>query len=67
MNKMKEIKDLTDSEIEKRIAEEKELLASLIFQKTSGQVQKPSQFNLSRKTIARMKTVLQERKLQKSK
>ena len=61
---MKEIRDLNESELLKQIQEEKDLLATMTFQKTSGQVQKPSQFSLSRKQIAKMKTVLRERQLQ---
>ncbi|MSP64133.1 MAG: 50S ribosomal protein L29 [Ignavibacteria bacterium] len=64
MKTMKEIRDLNESELLKQIQEEKDLLATMTFQKTSGQVQKSSQFSLSRKQIAKMKTVLRERQLQ---
>ncbi|MDA0986490.1 MAG: 50S ribosomal protein L29 [Bacteroidetes bacterium] len=67
MKDTKEIRSLTDSELVKRIQEEKELLATMTFQKTTGQIQKPSLFSLSRRSIARMKTILRERELEQKK
>jgi len=56
--KKKEIKKLTKSEIIKNVDKLKKDLFNLRFQKINGQVKNPSQFNETRKTIARLKTML---------
>lgn len=57
-----EIKDLSDAELAKRIADEKESLAHLIFQKATKQIENTAQLGLIRRDIARMKTMLNQRK-----
>ena len=57
-----EIKDLSDAELAKRIADEKESLAHLIFQKATKQIENTSQLRLIRRDIARMMTMLNQRK-----
>ena len=57
-DKKKEIKKLTKSEIIKNVDKLKKDLFNLRFQKINGQVKNPSQVNETRKTIARLKTML---------
>jgi len=59
----KEIRDLTNEEIVKKIEEYKEELFNLRFQQATGSLEKPSRINELRKLVARMKTVLREREL----
>tara|TARA_B100001175_G_scaffold315840_1_gene328304 strand:+ start:201 stop:392 length:192 start_codon:yes stop_codon:yes gene_type:complete len=56
--KKKEIKKLTKSELIKNVDKLKKDLFNLRFQKINGQVKNPSQVNETRKTIARLKTML---------
>lgn len=58
-----EIRSLADSEIETKIEEAYEELFNLRFQLAIGQVKDPSRLKLLKRDIARMKTVLNERKL----
>ena len=56
--KKQEIKKLTKSEMLKNIDKYKKDLFNLRFQKTSSQVTNPAQFEQTKKTIARLKTIL---------
>ena len=56
--KKQEIKKLTKSEMLKNIDKYKKDLFNLRFQKTSSQVTNPAQIGQTKKTIARLKTVL---------
>ncbi len=60
--KVEEIRKLTDEEIIKKISETKEELFSLRLKQATGSLEKPSKLNSLRKDVARMKTVLNERK-----
>jgi large subunit ribosomal protein L29 len=57
-----EIKDLSDSELAKRIADEKESLAHMKFQQATKQIENTAQLKLIRRDIARMTTMLNQRK-----
>ena len=59
----KEIRDLTNEQIVKKIEEYKEELFNLRFNQATGNLEKPSRINELRKLVARMKTVLREREL----
>ena len=59
----KEIRDLTNEQIVKKIEEYKEELFNLRFSQATGNLEKPSRINELRKLVARMKTVLREREL----
>ena len=61
----KEIRDLTNEEIVKKIEEYKEELFNLRFSQATGSLEKPSRISELRKEIARMKTIIRERELQK--
>ncbi|MCS7228867.1 MAG: 50S ribosomal protein L29 [Candidatus Kryptonium sp.] len=65
--KPNEIRQLSDEEIKQRIRELEEELLNLRFQKALGQLEKPHRFKMIRKDIARMKTILRERELQREK
>ena len=56
--KKQEIKKLTKSEILKNIDKSKKDLFNFRFQKINGQMKSPSQVNETKKTIARLKTML---------
>ena len=57
-----EIRNLSDGEIQTKLEEAYEELFNLRFQKTIGQVKDPNRFSLLKRDIARMKTILDERK-----
>ena len=56
--KKKEIKKLNKGELIKNLDKLKKDLFNLRFQKINGQVKNPSKANETRKTIARLKTML---------
>lgn len=58
-----EIRNLSDDEIKAKVEEAYEELFNLRFQLAIGQVKDPSRISLLKRDIARMKTVLTERKL----
>ena len=63
--KVKEIRELTTDQIIAKIKETKEELFNLRFQQATGNLEKPSRIKDSRHTVARLKTVLRERELEK--
>ena len=56
--KKKETKKLTKDEILKSLEKSKKDLFNFRFQKINGQMKSPSQVNETKKTIARLKTML---------
>ena len=56
--KKKEIKKLTKDQIVKNIDKFKKDLFNFRFQKTNSQLTNPAQINQTKKTIARLKTIL---------
>ena len=63
--KVNEIRNLTTEEINTKIKETKEELFNLRFQQATGNLEKPSRIRDLRHTVARCKTVLKERELEK--
>ena len=63
--KANEIRELSTEEINAKIKECKEELFNLRFQQATGNLEKPSRIKELRHTVARMKTVLKERELEK--
>ena len=59
--KVKEIRELSTEEINKKLVETKEELFNLRFQQATGTLEKPSRIRDLRHTVARMKNVLKER------
>ena len=60
-----EIRELTNEEIVKKIEEYKEELFNLRFSQATGNLEKPSRIKELRKLVARMKTILRERELER--
>ena len=60
---IREIKELSASELEKAIKEQKEALFNLRFQHSLNQLENPMKIVETKKTIARMLTVLREKQL----
>jgi len=56
--KKKEIKKLTKTEINRNIEKLKKDLFNFRFQKVNGQIKSPSKINETKKSIARLKTML---------
>lgn len=61
--KAKEIRDMTDSELEQKLAGLKDELFNLRFQLATGQLENPMRINDVKKTIARIKTIQREREI----
>jgi large subunit ribosomal protein L29 len=57
----KEVRNLSEQEIEKKLRDTREELMHLRLRKQSGQVETPSQLLELRRDIARMETILKER------
>ena len=57
----KDIRALSNEELNKKIAESKEELFNLRMSQASGNLEKPSRIRELRHAVARMKTVLKER------
>ena len=61
MEKMKEIREQSDLDLNTQIDSLKEELFNLRFQQATGVLENPARIKEIRKTIARIKTVLTER------
>ena len=57
----KELRELNNEEMNKKIAEYKEELFNLRMNQASGNLEKPSRIRELRKLVARMKTIMRER------
>jgi len=62
--KAKEIRELTDEELGRKLADLKEELFNLRFQAATGQLDNPMRMKAVKKDIARVKTIMRERELQ---
>ena len=60
--KTNDLRKLTTEELNKKVTECKEELFSLRMQKATGMIEKPSRINDLRKEVARIKTILNERR-----
>lgn len=60
--KAKEIRELSTEDILNKINEMKKEIFDLRMAQAAGNLEKPSKINDLRKTVARMKTILAERK-----
>ncbi|MBC7083854.1 MAG: 50S ribosomal protein L29 [Firmicutes bacterium] len=61
--KVKDIRDLTSEELQRKLESLKEELFNLRFQVATGQLDNPMRMREVRRTIAQVKTVLREREL----
>lgn len=60
------LRDLTLNELNQQVSQLKEELFNLRFQHATGQLDNPARLREVRKSIARAKTVLREREIQKA-
>ncbi|MDI6632055.1 MAG: 50S ribosomal protein L29 [Bacillota bacterium] len=61
--KASEIRELTNEELARKIADSKEELFRLRFQLATGQLNNPMKIKEVKRRIARLKTILREREL----
>ena len=61
--KAKEVRALSDTELEQKLSELKEELFNLRFQLATGQLDNPSRIKMVRRDIARVKTIMREKEL----
>ena len=61
--KIKELRELSNKEIESKIIEAKKELFNLRMKQSTGTLEKPHKINELRKDVARMKTILKEREM----
>ena len=59
---VKEVRDLSNEELEKEVTSLKEELYDLRFAQATGNLENPARIKDIKKTIARIKTVMTERK-----
>jgi large subunit ribosomal protein L29 len=59
----KNIRELSEAEIEKKLRETRDAHVNLRMRKQTGQVEKPHEFTNLRRDIARLETILKEKKL----
>ena len=59
--KLKEIKKLTKDQLHKNLDKFKKDLFNLRFRKTNGQLTNPSKFKETKKTIARISTLINKK------
>lgn len=67
MIKMTEIRKLTTQELNKKLEENKKELFNLKFALSTGNLEKPHRIKELRHEVAKIKTVIRERKLNESK
>ena len=65
--KAKELRDMTNEELNSKLKSLKQELFNLRFSNATGQLNNPMQLNTCKKDIARIKTILTERELGKKK
>lgn len=63
MKKVKELRDLSDEELERKLVDSKDELFRLRFQLATGQLENPLRIREVRRTFARTKTILREREM----
>lgn len=64
--KVNELRELSQAELEAKLAECKQELFNLRFQNAINQLDNPNRIGDVKKTIARIKTIIHERELQGS-
>jgi large subunit ribosomal protein L29 len=65
--KVKELRDMTNEELNNKLKSLKQELFNLRFSNATGQLNNPMQIHTCKKDIARIKTILTERELGKKK
>lgn len=64
--KIKELRELSDRDLESKIREAKKELFNLRLKQSTGNLENPSKMRELRKDVARMKTILRERELEEA-
>ena len=59
----KEIREMSEAEIEKQIRDTRDSRLDLRMRKQTGQVEHPHEFKEMRRKIARLETILKEKKM----
>jgi large subunit ribosomal protein L29 len=59
--KASEIRELSDDELARQLAETQQEMFNLRMQKSFGQMENPAQLRIVRRDLARMKTVIREK------
>ncbi len=59
----KDIREMSEVEIEKKLRDTRDAHVNLRMRKQTGQVEKPHEFTNLRREIARLETILKEKKL----
>ena len=67
MTRPSELRDLSDEDLEHRLAERRQELFNLRFQSVTGALENSSRLKLTKREIARILTVVHEREAQKAK
>lgn len=62
--KIKDLRELSNKELEAKVAESKKELFNLRMKQSTGTLEKTHQIKELRKDVARMKTILRERELE---
>ena len=65
MTKMEELRKLSTEDLNKKIKENKEELFNLRFSRATGNLEKPARLRELRREVAKMKTIIRERELEK--
>ncbi len=60
MKKTKELKDMTGAELQEQLDDAKKELFNLRLQQVSGQLENPLQIRAVRRSIARIKTIMNQ-------
>lgn len=60
MKKTKELKDMTGAELQEQLDDAKKELFNLQLQQVSGQLENPLQIRAVRRSIARVKTIMNQ-------
>ena len=63
--KLEELRKLSVEELNGKIKESKEELFNLRFQQATGNLEKPARLRELRKQVAKIKTIIRERELEK--
>ena len=63
MSKVKNIREMSEAEIEKKLHDTRDSHMNLRLRKQAGQVEHPHKFKELRHEIARLETILKEKKL----
>jgi large subunit ribosomal protein L29 len=66
LTRASDLRELTDDELEHRLAERRQELFNLRFQSVTGALENPARLKLARREIARILTVVNEREAEKA-